>query len=91
MSADRGPADGHEVAETDAGGMDDGATDAGRRQRIVRVRGARRARLTPVPGTDASPELPGGTTDAPARAPKGVAEASGPNDERLRRDVPPHY
>lgn len=86
MSADQGPADGHEVDETDAGGMDDG-----RPQRIVRVRGARRARLTPVPGTDASPEMPGGTTDAPARAPRGVAEASGPNDERLRRDVPPHY
>ncbi|WP_336633296.1 MULTISPECIES: hypothetical protein [unclassified Microbacterium] len=69
----------------------DGADDLDAPQRIVRVRGARRARLTPVPGTDASPERPVPTTDAPADAPRGVTEASGPNDERLRRDVPPHY
>jgi len=60
--------------------------DEAPRQRVVRVRGARRARLTPAPGTDPAPELPE-TEDAPAVE----AGASGPNDERLRRDVPPHY
>ncbi len=60
------------------------ATDepAAPRQRIVRVRGARRAQLTPVPGTIAEP-LP--TDEGSDAAP------SGPNDEQLRRDVPPHY
>lgn len=57
------------------------------RQRVVRVPGSRRAQLTPVPGTDAEPELP--ETDEDAPAPDGAA--SGPNDERMRRDVPPHY
>lgn len=65
------------------------ATDdaSGPRQRVIRLRGARRAQLTPAPGTDPDPELPAQTTDAPAA----VAEESGPNDERMRRDVPPHY
>lgn len=53
------------------------------RQRVERVPGARRARLTPAPGTDATPDAP---PDEEARP-----EASGPNDERLRRDVPPHW
>ncbi|MFT4214459.1 MAG: hypothetical protein QM622_06750 [Microbacterium sp.] len=56
------------------------------RQRIERMPGARRARLTPAPGTDPAPDT-SETTDAPA----GKAEASGPNDERMRRDVPPHW
>ncbi|WP_083867912.1 hypothetical protein [Microbacterium sp. B24] len=58
------------------------------RQRVERVRGARRARLTPAPGTDPSPDVPVARDDAPPPAGDG---ASGPNDERLRRDVPPHY
>ncbi|WP_298743892.1 hypothetical protein [uncultured Microbacterium sp.] len=58
------------------------------RQRIERVRGSRRARLTPVPGTDPSPDVPGEHGDAPP--PQGDG-ASGPNDERMLRDVPPHY
>ena len=66
---------------------DDGAA----RQRVVRVRGARRAKLTPAPGTDPSPELPRPSTDETTDAPAGEAGASGPNDERLSRDVPPHY
>lgn len=55
-------------------------------QRIVRVAGSRRARLTPVPGTDPEPETgerAGGPSPAPAD--------KGPNDDRLRQDVPPHY
>ncbi|MBN9175775.1 MAG: hypothetical protein J0I43_00170 [Microbacterium sp.] len=55
------------------------------RQRIVRVRGARRAQLTPVAGSDPDPEMIA-TRDAPA--PGGLG---GPNDERMRQDVPPHY
>ncbi len=72
---------------------DTGAGGAAPRQHVVRVRGTRRAKLTPAPGTDPSPEAPvtgAETTDAPA-VPVRAAEASGPNDERLRRDVPPHY
>lgn len=60
------------------------------RQRIVAVPGARRARLTPVPGTDAEPEA--GATPAAAEQPERARPgAVGPNDERLRCDVPPHY
>ncbi|GAT73999.1 myosin heavy chain [Microbacterium sp. HM58-2] len=59
------------------------------RQRVVRVPGSRRARLTPVLGTDTEPEaaVPGDeeAPSAPASGPKG------PNDDRLRQDVPPHY
>lgn len=68
----------------------DGASGAGEapRQRVVRVRGARRARLTPAPGTDPDPALaPAEDGDAPTAA----AGASGPNDDRMRQDVPPHY
>ncbi|WP_106814491.1 hypothetical protein [Microbacterium timonense] len=60
------------------------------RQRIERVRGSRRAKLTPAPGTSAEP-VPGDDEDADAAAPTAASELSGPNDERLRRDVPPHY
>jgi hypothetical protein len=63
-----------------------------------RKRGPRRARTEPVPGSDPTPQraVPGA---APVRAsedtdrawgdasPKGADE----NDERLRRDVPPHW
>ncbi|MDQ0649101.1 hypothetical protein QFZ53_003297 [Microbacterium natoriense] len=55
-------------------------------QRIVRVAGSRRARLTPVPGTDPEPE----TGEKPER-PAVASEGKGPNDDRLRQDVPPHY
>ncbi|MFC8683122.1 hypothetical protein ACFT30_16505 [Microbacterium ureisolvens] len=67
------------------------------RQRIERVKGSRRAKLTPAPGTTAEP-IPADekTTDAappPVREGQGNAasDSGGPNDERLRRDVPPHY
>ncbi|TFB55181.1 hypothetical protein [Cryobacterium tagatosivorans] len=73
-------------AEIRASAEDD---TAGPRQPIVRQRGARRARLLPAPNTDPSPDVPiereeGGT--APS------AEGSrGENDDRLRRDRPPHW
>ncbi|NLE96633.1 MAG: hypothetical protein GX596_01410, partial [Propionibacterium sp.] len=46
-------------------------------------------RLTPAPGTSADPVA----ADASDAGQAGAAPAStpGPNDERLRRDVPPHY
>jgi hypothetical protein len=56
------------------------------RQRIERVPGSRRAKLTPAPGTSEEPteaDAEAGASDPPP--------ASGPNDERLRQDVPPHY
>ncbi|GGH43990.1 hypothetical protein [Microbacterium album] len=69
-------------------GSGDGSGDASR-QRIVRVVGARRARLTPIPGalgdSDAEATLRGDEPPAPP------ADDRGPNDDRLRRDVPPHY
>jgi hypothetical protein len=57
------------------------------RQRVERVPGRRRARLTRAPGTSGEPVPEDETTEAPTRA----GGASGPNDEQLRRDVPPHY
>ena len=59
------------------------------RQRIVRVRGSRRAQLTRVDGTLSDSEA-----EATLRGPKPPAPTAGekgPNDDRLRQDVPPHY
>lgn len=58
------------------------STAKGPRQRVEKVPGSRRARLTPAPGAQGEP------TDRDND--EGPAEA-GPNDERMRRDVPPHY
>jgi hypothetical protein len=60
------------------------------RQRIERVPGSRRVKLTPAPGTSAEP-VPGddGVPDVTGDAASGTP--SGPNDDRLRQDVPPHY
>ncbi|HWM17892.1 MAG TPA: hypothetical protein VNP97_15050 [Microbacterium sp.] len=55
-----------------------------KRQRIEKVPGSRRAKLTPAPGTSEESDIPVETDDA-------EAPASGPNDERMRRDVPPHW
>ena len=64
-----------------------GSAAGGSRQRVVRVRGSRRAQLTPAPGTHAEPdERDRDTTGATAPG----ADA-GPNDDRMRREVPPHY
>lgn len=60
------------------------------RQRVQRVPGARRARLTPAPGTSAEP-VPADEAAAAEAAASGPSGDSGPNDERMRRDVPPHY
>jgi hypothetical protein len=57
------------------------------RQRIEKVPGARRAKLTPAPGTAAEPTESEGEDPASGPEPRD----GGPNDERLRQDVPPHY
>ena len=58
------------------------------RQKVVRVRGSRRAQLTAVEGT-----LTDSEAEATLRGPRPQAAPNdrGPNDERLRTDVPPHY
>lgn len=61
-------------------------TGAADRQRVERVPGRRRARLTPAPGTDAEP-----APDGARAASTPDATEAGPNDERMRREVPPHY
>ncbi len=57
------------------------------RQPVVRVRGARRARLLPAPGTTAEPA----PADDRERGRGAKPVASGPNDDRMLGDVPPHY
>jgi hypothetical protein len=64
------------------------------RQRVVRVPGARRAKLTAVPGADVSPEPPLTPVQKPPtarRTPDADPSPKGPNDDRMREDVPPHY
>lgn len=56
------------------------------RQRVERVQGARRARLTAVPDSIAEPAM---RRDSDALTPE-TAER-GPNDDRMRREKPPHY
>ena len=57
------------------------------RQRVERIPGARRARLTRVKGTlndsDAEATLHGDDDEDPA--------VGTPDDERLKREKPPHY
>lgn len=60
------------------------AEQGGDRQRIVRVPGSRRAKLTPVEGTTSEPHVRGERGGAPEGA-------RGPNDDRMLREVPPHY
>lgn len=73
-----------ESAGSDAAGAPASRTE---RQPVVRVRGARRARLLAAPGTTAEPA----PADDPGRGVGARPTASGPNDERMMRDVPPHY
>lgn len=63
------------------------APDAAARQPVVQVRGARRARLLAAPGTTAEPA----PADERERGAGARPAASGPNDDRMLRDVPPHY
>ncbi len=63
-------------------------TYAGGRQRVVKVPGARRAQLTPAPGATPEPAPRDEASDPP---PVPDASTAGPNDDRLRQDVPPHY
>lgn len=58
------------------------------RQRVERITGARRARLTPAPGTVAEPLTHEDGADAASGA---SAPDAGPNDARMRNEVPPHY
>ena len=59
------------------------------RQRIERVSGSRRAKLTPAPGTTSEPTP--GDDEIPDTSAAASGISTGPNDERLKRDVPPHY
>lgn len=62
------------------------------RQRIERVPGSRRARLTPAPDTEPEPVPADESADESMDAAPGApSTGNGPNDERLRQDVPPHY
>ncbi|WP_141893911.1 hypothetical protein [Microbacterium kyungheense] len=61
------------------------------RQRVERVAGSRRAKLTPAPGTTAEPTPADESVDAATAGGAASTDSSGPNDERMRRDVPPHY
>ncbi|WP_396667956.1 hypothetical protein [Microbacterium sp. R86528] len=61
------------------------------RQHITRVPGSRRAKLTPAPGTTSEP-VPADERASDAPADRAASSGpSGPNDDQLRRDVPPHY
>ncbi|WP_040166168.1 hypothetical protein [Microbacterium gorillae] len=53
------------------------------RQHVVRV-SRRRAKLTAAPGTQPEPHID-------EADPTPAVSSGGPNDERMRRDVPPHY
>lgn len=80
------------AGETSASGDQD--PDAGTpRQRIVKVAGSRRVRLTPAPGAQEEPvETDDAAEDAASvTGQTTTADRPGPNDERMRRDVPPHW
>jgi hypothetical protein len=64
----------------------------------VRRTGRRRVSTDPVPGSDPTPQ--GAPEGTPVRAAEDTDESwgdrpdgatAGPNDERLKRDVPPHW
>jgi hypothetical protein len=65
----------------------------------VRKTGSRRASTDPVPGSDPTPQaMPEGApvrasedTDEAWGGPPPAAGSAGPNDDRLKRDVPPHW
>jgi hypothetical protein len=55
-------------------------------ERMPRRRPHRRVTTAPVPGSDPAPALP-----KRAEPPEESSERSDSNDERLKRDVPPHW
>jgi hypothetical protein len=55
-------------------------------ERMPRRRGHRRVTTPPAPGSDPAPSLP-----KRAEAPEERSERNDSNDERLKRDVPPHW
>ncbi|MWV30694.1 hypothetical protein [Rathayibacter iranicus] len=59
---------------------------AGEDRPLRRTRGGRRASLPAKPGTDPSPHAAPADVSGLAATPD-----TGPNDARLRQDVPPHY
>lgn len=61
------------------------------RQRVERVPGSRRARLTAVEGTDVDQSIDASQRDDARRSVIASTGESGPNDERMMRDIPPHY
>ncbi|KHK98590.1 hypothetical protein LK09_06385 [Microbacterium mangrovi] len=63
------------------------APDRAPRQHVEKVAGSRRARLTAAPGTTGEPR----PADEDRGAEASASSDSGPNDERMKRDVPPHY
>lgn len=58
--------------------------------RMPRRRTHRRVTTPPAPGSDPTPALPKRAAPA-AEPPEESAERSSTNDERLKRDVPPHW
>ena len=58
-------------------------------------RGGRRVQLPAAPGTDPTPQEVPKQADAPVRAGEDTDRAWGDtsdsNDDRLKRDVPPHW
>jgi hypothetical protein len=66
------------------------------RQVVVKAPGrVRRAKLTPAPHTDPSPEAPVRSQNSRSADDAGGASAGagtpGENDDRLKRDRPPHW
>ena len=74
------------MASADGSGEPD--QRAGSRQHVVKVPGARRAKLTAAPGATEAPAPRDEASDAPIPP---DPRTGGPNDDRLRQDVPPHY
>jgi hypothetical protein len=59
---------------------------------MPRPRVHRRVTTSPVPGSDPAPSLPLDLPPTlPGAAPEERSERNDSNDERLRRDVPPHW
>ncbi|MGW9114901.1 hypothetical protein [Microbacterium sp. NPDC055683] len=61
------------------------------RQRVERVAGARRARLTRVAGTLGDADAESTLRDDDVSGGAAPAGERGANDDRLKRDRPPHW